>query len=167
MERSILGLSHQCILEAGNWFSRSAAAKQLQWAVMASLGGGRACRENRDSGSLEAGGAESWEDWGGDSSLTCGPWVLWAGEELLDARKATARPTQEDADHDPRKAHGDNQGHNAEGACQSHVHFSRLVGAAGRSTAWGPCAVGAIQQKSRFGWNSRMALGLAPAAGKT
>lgn len=38
------------------------------------------------------------------------------GEELLDTRKATARPAQEDADHDPRKAHGDNQGHNAEGA---------------------------------------------------
>lgn len=29
-------------------------------------------------------------------------------EELLDARKSTARPTQEDADYDPGETHSDN-----------------------------------------------------------
>lgn len=38
------------------------------------------------------------------------------GEELLDAREATARPTQEDADYDPGESHSHNQGHDAEGA---------------------------------------------------
>ena len=37
------------------------------------------------------------------------------GEELLDARKATARPTEEDAGYEPGEAHGDDQGHDAEG----------------------------------------------------
>ena len=37
------------------------------------------------------------------------------GEELLDTRKATARPTQEDADYDPGEAHSHNQDNDAEG----------------------------------------------------
>lgn len=37
-------------------------------------------------------------------------------EELLDAREATARPTQEDADYDPGESHSHDQGHDAEGA---------------------------------------------------
>lgn len=37
-------------------------------------------------------------------------------EELLDAREATARPTQEDGDYDPGESHGYNQGHDAQGA---------------------------------------------------
>lgn len=38
------------------------------------------------------------------------------GEELLDARKVAAGPTQEDAQCDPGDTHGHNQGHDSEGA---------------------------------------------------
>lgn len=50
--------------------------------------------------------------------------------------------------------------------CQPHVHLSRWVGAAGRSTVWGPCALEATKQKSRFERGSGMSQSWAPAAGR-
>lgn len=44
------------------------------------------------------------------------------GEELVDAREATARPTSKDGDYDLREAHDDNQGHNEEGALTQKRH---------------------------------------------
>lgn len=73
MGTSSLCLSHQCILEAGNWFSRLTACKQLQQAVKDSLGrDGWRTETLEDVRQAVLGGLRTGEGRGGDRSLTCG-----------------------------------------------------------------------------------------------
>ena len=68
--------------------------------------------------------------------------VPHTGEELLDVRKATAKPSQKNANHDPGKVHSDNQSPTWKGS-RGRTDMGKATSVASESpndpSAWASC----------------------------